>query len=75
MIQGSWLRDSLGCLVCVFWVLAASRVWCGGCRVREVCHRGHGISVHSEANQTASGLSVAVFCFSWSSLYNLQCLC
>lgn len=60
------------CLVCVLWVLATGRVRSGGCRVSVVGH--HGVSVSSKANPTALGLSVAVFCSSWSSLLTLQCL-
>lgn len=66
IIQGDWLGGSLGCLDCVLWVLAAGRVWYGGCRVRVDGH--HGVSVSSEANSRTPGLSIVVFCFSWSPL-------
>lgn len=36
IIWGAWLEGSPGCLVCVLWVLATRRVWCGGCRVMVV---------------------------------------
>lgn len=57
-----------GCLVCVLWDVAAGRVWCEG-------WSHHGVSLCSEADPTALGLSVAVFSSSLSSLFTPQRLC